>query len=88
VGICCKNPSEIGRGKTKSHNNIYDCGACGTGAVCDEHFIDNFFEMSMDPKKLKVAELKEELQKRGLDTGGVKLDLQQRLQVKIISIQI
>ena len=39
----------------------------------------------MDPKNLKVAELKEELAKRGLNVTGVKADLQQRLQVKLES---
>lgn len=37
--------------------------------------------MSIDPKKLKVSELKEELANRGLDTTGLKNDLIQRLQV-------
>ena len=30
---------------------------------------------------MKVADIKSELEKRGLDTNGLKADLQQRLQV-------
>ena len=39
--------------------------------------------MSMDPKKLKVAELRSELQKRGLDHSGLKNDLTHRLQMAL-----
>ncbi|XP_064407755.1 heterogeneous nuclear ribonucleoprotein U-like protein 2 [Latimeria chalumnae] len=38
---------------------------------------------SIDIKKLKVAELRTELQRRGLDTRGLKADLAQRLQEAI-----
>ncbi|WVQ72038.1 hypothetical protein IAR50_001582 [Cryptococcus sp. DSM 104548] len=38
---------------------------------------------SLDPKVLKVAELKEELSKRGLDSKGLKKDLVERLQTAI-----
>jgi hypothetical protein len=40
----------------------------------------------MDPKKLKVSELREELTRRGLDPNGVKQDLVQRLQVILPSL--
>ena len=36
----------------------------------------------IDPKTLKVADLKAELTRRGLDTAGLKADLVQRLQVQ------
>jgi SAP domain-containing ribonucleoprotein len=37
----------------------------------------------MDPKKMKVAELRSELERRGLDSTGLKADLVQRLQVAL-----
>lgn len=35
---------------------------------------------SIDPSKLKVAELRDELEKRGLDTSGKKAELVSRLE--------
>lgn len=39
--------------------------------------------MSVDPKKMKVGELREALEKRGLDTGGLKNELIHRLEMAL-----
>jgi hypothetical protein len=40
----------------------------------------------LDPKAMKVADLKAELGRRGLDVQGLKADLVQRLQVMLVVI--
>ena len=44
-------------------------------------FLRHYIMDPIDPKQLKVADLKAELAKRGLDTSGLKADLVTRLQV-------
>ena len=43
---------------------------------------------SLDPSKLKVAQLKNELEKRGLDSSGKKADLVSRLEDALSGIFI
>ena len=52
-----------------------------TSASTYSIFVEEMDAVKVDPKKLTVKELKAELEKRGLDSTGLKVDLTERLQV-------